>query len=129
MHLHKMKPLQRVQPLQIQSPSLINVLKQGSINNRTKRIPSNSECSSEGTYHSSSEDNPFSSLDSQNDPDDDKEHVNYIHEDSSYITTKKKSIGLKSSFSSDHISPSRDLYHFDSLSKNRATYSNKPTIK
>ena len=129
MQLQKMKPLQRVQPLQIQSPSLINVLKQGSTNNRPKRIPSNSECSSEGTYHSSSEDNPFSSLDSQNDPDEDKEHVNYIDDDSNYITTESKSIGLRSSISSDHISPSRGLYHFDSLSQNRATYGNKLTIK
>ena len=63
----KPKPLQRVQPLQIQSPSLINVLKQGMTPTQPQMGFSSSGCSgsSESTYNSSSEENPFSSMESQ----------------------------------------------------------------
>ena len=63
----KSKPLQRVQPLQIQSPSVINVLKQGTHTKQPKVWLSSGECigSSESTYNSSSEENPFSSIESQ----------------------------------------------------------------
>ena len=62
------KPLQRVQPLQIQSPSVINVLKQGVPPNQSRIAFSGGECSgsSESTYNSSSEENQFSSIESQN---------------------------------------------------------------
>ena len=72
----KPKPLQRVQPLQIQSPSVINVLKQGmhANQNQANVLLSSGECSgsSESTYNSSSEENPFSSIESQTNDDNTK---------------------------------------------------------
>ena len=78
----KPKPLQRVQPLQIQSPSVINALKQGmSIGNSSPRLALSSGCSEscDSTYtSSSSEDNPFSSLESQCHEDDIMTHQTEI---------------------------------------------------
>ena len=77
----KSKPLQRVQPLQIQSPSVINVLKQGIRSNTLPKKMSSSGCSgsSESTYNSSSDDNPFSSLESHISEKDDNTHDDGNH--------------------------------------------------